>query len=297
MQKLRYFTKETLNNLWQYRARNIFSITIICLSFLIIGIFLSLSNNLQHIAEQMSRNMAVIFFLEQNISNADIKELEDQLQDSDLVERVTFISTRQAREKFMERYPDLSAIVESVEINPFPPSLEASLKQSSISDSRVNEFIRIMQNNPGITDVQFNQEWVERIQSFSRLVKAIGFFLGGILILASFFIISNVIKLNVLARKDEIDILRLTGGTNMFIRIPFLAEGIILGFAGGLLSLILLFFLILLFPIYLGTSLGVLNELINFRYLSLGQCFGIMFMGAVIGSLGSMSSLARFLKT
>lgn len=297
MQKIRYFSKETLNNLWQYRARNIFSVTIICLSFLIIGIFLSLSNNLQYIANQMSRNMAIVFFLDLNISSADIQDLEEQLNESGLIESVAFISTEQARAKFIERFPDLNAIVENIEINPFPPSLEAALKQSTVSDSRVIEFINIMKNNPGVTDVQFNQDWVERIQSFSRMVKAIGFFLGGILILASFFIISNVIKLNVIARKDEIDILRMTGGTNMFIRVPFLSEGVILGFSGGLLSLALLYILILLFPLYLGTSLGVLNELINFRYLSFAQCTGITLMGAFIGFLGSLSSLARFLKT
>jgi len=66
-----------------------------------------------------------------------------------------------------------------------------------------------MKSRPGVTDVQFNQDWVERMQGFSRLASAIGVFLGGILVLASFFIISNVIKLNVMARRNEIEILRL----------------------------------------------------------------------------------------
>ena len=86
------------------------------------------------------------------------------------------------------------------------------------------------------------------MQSLSRLASAIGFFLGGILILASFFIISNVIKLNVFSRKDEIEILRMSGATNTFIRIPFLLEGVVLGFLGGLLSLLLLLVLIRIFP-------------------------------------------------
>ena len=74
------------------------------------------------------------------------------------------------------------------------------------------------------------------MQSLSRLARAIGFFLGGILILASFFIISNVIRLNVFARKAEIEILRLVGATNTFIRLPFLIEGVALGILGSLLS-------------------------------------------------------------
>jgi len=92
------------------------------------------------------------------------------------------------------------------------------------------------------------------------------------------------------------EILRLVGATNTFIRIPFLIEGIILGILGGLLSLILLFLLIKIFPFYLGTSLGVLQELINFRYLSLAQTAMLISGGAIIGFLGSFSSLARFLK-
>jgi len=148
----------------------------------------------------------------------------------------------------------------------------------------------------GIEDVQFNKDWAEKIQSLSRLVKAVGFFFGGILILASFFIISNVIKLNVLARKGEIEILRLVGASNTYIRIPFLAEGVILGIFGGLLSLFLLFLLIKLFPIYLGASLGFLEELINFRYLSMSQSIILVAGGAVIGFLGSTTSIARFMK-
>jgi len=123
----------------------------------------------------------------------------------------------------------------------------------------------------------------------------VGFFLGGILVLASFFIISNIIKLNVLARKSEIEILRLTGATNFFIRTPFLIEGIILGFLGSLCSLLLLAFITKLFPLYLGASLGTLTELISFRYLSLSQCLSVITGGSVIGFSGSYSSLARFL--
>ena len=83
----------------------------------------------------------------------------------------------------------------------------------------------------------------------------------------------------------------------MFIRIPFLLEGIILGLLGGILALFLLFFVIKLFPVYLGSSLGVLNELINFRYLSFSQAFAIILAGSATGFLGSLTAVARFLKT
>jgi len=114
--------------------------------------------------------------------------------------------------------------------------------------------------------------------------------------LASFFIISNVIKLNVIARKNEIEILRLVGATNIFIRIPFLLEGIALGVMGSMISLAFLLLAIRLFPIYVG-SLGALQQLLNFRYLSLFQVLGLIAAGGVIGCLGSLSSVSKFLKT
>jgi cell division transport system permease protein len=125
---------------------------------------------------------------------------------------------------------------------------------------------------------------------------AVGLFLGGILVLASFFIISNVIKLNVLARKTEVEILRLVGASNTFIRVPFLLEGMAMGISGALASLALLFLLIKLFPLYLGSALGILSELINFRYLSPLQAVILVIGGTFIGLSGSLTSLSRFLK-
>lgn len=241
--------------------------------------------------------MVVVFFLEKDFSDKNRSFIEEELEKSSLVKRAFFISTQEALEKFQERFPELQEIIKNLDANPFPASFEATLDEKTLSSEKTSTFINRMKSLPGIDDVQFNKDWVERMQSLSRLAKAVGFFLGGILILASFFIISNVIKLNVFARKDEIDILRLVGATNTFIRVPFLFEGIILGILGGILSLILLFLLIKFLPIYLGSSLGVLNELINFRYPTLSQSVLLTASGAVTGFLGSLSSLARFLKT
>jgi cell division transport system permease protein len=262
-----------------------------------VGVFLALANNLEHVAEQISNNMAAVFFLDKNISEEHLKAIEEELERSPLVLETTFVSAEQAEVRFIEKFPELQGIIENIEINPFPPSIEATFKEKTISFREASGLITRVEDMPGVDDIQFNQEWVDRVNSFSKLAKAVGFFLGGILVLASFFIISNVIKLNVFARKDEIEILRLVGATNTFIRVPFLLEGISLGVFGGLISLFLLLLLINSIPIYLGSRLGVLNELLNFRYLSLSQSITIVAEGGIIGFLGSITSLTRFLKT
>jgi cell division transport system permease protein len=240
--------------------------------------------------------MAAVFFLENNISEDQLNVIDDELKKSPLVLRTQFVTSGQAVEKFQNRFPELKGIIENLKSNPFPPSIEATFKEKSVSVRETSGLISRIGNLPGVEDVQFNQNWVERMHSFSRLSRAVGFFLGGILVLASFFIISNVIRLNVFARKDEIEILRLVGATNMFIRIPFLLEGISLGIIGGFTSILLLALLINSFPIYLGASLGVLNDLIAFRFLTFPQSMSLIIAGAIIGFLGSLSSLSRFLK-
>jgi cell division transport system permease protein len=271
-------------------------VTIICLSFLTLGIFLSLSNNLQHTARELSKNLAAVFFLEKNLPESERSTIKDALQNDPLITDVQFVSTTEALDKFQGKFPELEGIIQNLDKNPFPSSFEVTFREDKLTPTDISRLIERMRQTKGISDVQFNQEWAERMHSLSRLARAVGFFLGGILVLASFFIISNIIKLNVFSRQDEIEILRLSGATNTFIRIPFLLEGMVLGVLGGLSSLLLLFILIELFPLYIGSSLGVLDELIRFRYLSWTQCVLLIVSCAGIGFFGSLSSLSRFLK-
>lgn len=244
----------------------------------------------------MSESMVVVFFLSPDVTAKDLSQIEERIKASPSVVRVNYVGRQQAWERFQKNFPELQEILKNVGTNPFPPSFEATLLKDSFRSDDILGFIQEIKNVTGVEDVQFNRDWVRKMQSLSRLARAIGFFLGGILILASFFIISNVIRLNVFARKAEIEILRLVGATNTFIRLPFLIEGITLGILGSLLSLGLLFLLIELFPLYLGHSLGALQEIVGFRYLSLSQSLSLIVGGVLMGVLGSMSSLSRFLK-
>ncbi len=240
--------------------------------------------------------MAVIVYLERNTDGEHAQKIEEQLKESPLFSRIQYVSSEEALERFGEKFPELQNIILNLNMNPFPPSFEMAIEDRNVSSDAIQTFIQNLRESEGVEDVQFSREWVEKVQSVSRLIKAIGFFLGGILVLASFFIISNVIKLNVFARKDEIEILRLVGATNAFIRVPFLAEGVVLGILGGIVSLLFLLILINIFPVYLGSSLGALQDLISFRYLSVTQCLLLIAGGAIIGCLGSFSSMARFLR-
>jgi cell division transport system permease protein len=293
---VRYFLKETANNLWQYKTRHLLSLTIICLSFLIPGVFLALSNNLGQKARELSGDLNVVFYLQKDAPDSAREAVEIRLRGRPEAGEVRSIGAEEAREQFLRRYPDLADIVRNLKDNPFPPSVEMTLREPDIPTEQILRIIDEVKSDPAVEDARFNRDWADRIRSLSRLARAAGYFLGGILVLASFLIISNVIKLNVLARQAEIEILRLVGGTNAFIRTPFLLEGTAMGIAGSLISLLLVFLVVRLFPVYLGSSLGALQELIGFRYLTFFQASALVAGGALVGFMGSLSSLARFLR-
>ncbi len=295
-EKLKFFLSVTGNNLWQFRTRNIFSVTIICLSFLTVGIFTSLANNLRATARDLARNMTIAFYLDKSLTATAVDAVRREIGLPPFIESVRMVTPDEALERFRAGFPELADIVAGLQTNPFPTSIELRVNARASASREVVAFVEAMKARPGITDVLFNQDWVEKMQGFSRLAGAIGAFLGGILILTSFFIISNVVKLNVFARKNEIEILRFVGGTNLFIRIPFWLEGITLGLLGSVLSLGLLFVVINLFPIYLGSSLGALQELLRFRYPDLTQAVALLGGGAATGFVGSATSVSKFLK-
>jgi len=120
---------------------------------------------------------------------------------------------------------------------------------------------------------------------------------GVVILLATVFIISNTIKLTVYARKDEIEIIRLVGGTNLFIKSPFFIEGIIQGFSGGLIALIILFICYRSFINWISQASHTLFQSIPISFLPSHYLIIIIGGGMVTGFLGSFFSLDRYLKT
>ena len=294
--QLKYLLRAAGHNLWNFRGRNLISVLIISFSFLVIGVFLALSNNLTYLGQQLSNNLAISFFLKEDLPAKEVEEIKKTIMDSTLVDSVIYVSQEEALNRFTTNFPELKEIVANLDSNPFPPSFEARLKDKSISPAAITAFIDHIKRQPGIIDVQFNQEWMQKMESLSRIVKAVGFFLGAILILASFFIISNVVRLNVFARKNEIEIQRLVGATNTFIRVPFLVEGFVLGLAGSLVSILILFLLIKTFPLYIGQALGAAEQLLALGPLTLEQMFWLIVGGSLTGTLGSVTSVSKFLR-
>jgi cell division transport system permease protein len=294
--QLRQAAGEAVRNIWLFKTRHLVSVGVTVLAFLTVGLFLSLANNLRLQAADYARDAAVVFYLRPGLPPGDQERLAQQVRSASLVAEAKLVAADEAREKFLAQFPSLGVVVQSLGRNPFPASVEAILRNPAAPAEAVRSFIADIRQNPGVEDAFFNRESADRIRSLGRLAEAIGLGFGGLLILASIVIISGVIKLNVIARRDEIDILRLVGATNAYIRGPYFLEGLILGAFGSIVALVLVVVAGRLFPAAAGGTLGPITDLVGFQPLTALQTLGLIIAGGSAGLLGSVSSLARLLK-
>ena len=165
------------------------------------------------------------------------------------------------------------------------------LKSGHRSPAEVERLVHAFEKAPGVQEVQYDLLWIERLATGARLVRGVGAFLGGVLVLAGIFTISNVIRLTVYAREDELDIMRLVGATQAYVKGPFVTEGMIQGGLGGLLSVGLLWLAVR----WLTQGLAAGSDLLGRAPIGLPSGLPAMLVlgGMVVGVVGSLVSLRR----
>jgi len=277
---------DAFGHLRRAKTRHAVSLAVLILSFLMAGLFLSLSNNLRGRARVLSKDIAVVVYLKSAATADEQRMIEDRTRRSPLIASVRTVGPAEANARFLKEFPDLKDVLDNLGRNPLPASIEAILRDPAAPEAPIARLIEEIRMLPGVEDIQFNRRWSDRIRALGRLSDAVGFLVGGLLILISIAVVSGAIRLNILGRREEIDILHLVGATNGYIRGPFLLEGLILGAAGGAAAAGLVFVAARLFPLYLGHSLGALQDLIGFEPLSFLQVAGLIAGGGIAGLLG-----------
>lgn len=289
--------KDALGHLRRAKTRHAVSFAVLVLSFLMAGLFLSLSNNLRARARALSKDVAVVVYFSPSASAEEQRLVSDRVRRSPLVASTRSVTPEDARNAFLKEFTDLKDVVANLGRNPLPASVEATLRDPAAPEASVAGLMNELRGVPGVEDIQFNRHWSDRIRALGRLSDAIGFLFGGLLILISITVVSGAIRLNILNRRPEIDILHLVGASDSYVRGPFLVEGLLLGAAGGGAAAGLVSLSARLFTIYLGTSLGAFQDLLGFEPLSILQAIGLIAGGGLAGFLGSMAALGRVFRS
>jgi len=288
-----YFTRVALNN----TAKNIFvslvSIGTLSLSLLILSAFILLYTNVQNIIKSSTQDLSISVYLDDNISQADLTKLKKSLSELPQTAGINHISKSQALADLKSRFGAHGALLDGLDENPLPASLELKLKPEYRSQNLVRALIKRLENFDGVIDMGYAWEWADKLSGLLNFIKLCGLVIGGLLFLATIFIVSNTIKLTVYSRREEIYTMRLIGSTEGFIKAPFFIEGLLQGLAGGLLALIALFLIFNLLVSQIKFPLGL--TVINLTFLSPTAALTLVGSGIFLGLLGSFVSLRRFM--
>ena len=295
LRALGYSIEEAVVELWRNRLVNLISIATIAVSLFILGVFLSISANLNELMEGWASRVQLTLYLEPEATGEEEETLRDLLAKSPEVESFDYVSKETAVSRFRSYFPELEALPDLLETNPLPASFEVSVAVAYRAPEQVRAFARRLDAVSGVSEVDYDLLWIERLSSIIELTQVLGLAVGAALVLASVFTIFNVIKLTVYGRQDEIGIMRLVGATHAYIRGPFLVEGILQGGLGGLLALAFL---------YLSHEFLLREALRSFQLLPAADWLHfvppstwpfIVAGGMLVGLLGSLLSVRKFL--
>lgn len=294
----RFFFSEALRSIRANAAVSIAATVTVLIAVFILGAFIPSFLYVQSTVDSQKERVDINVFISDQATVPQVEGLRSQLtalQERGDVEEFVYVSKEEALVKLRDRLNDPS-ILEELPGNPLPASFE--VKPSDPADSEA--IIAQLQDSPAIDTelgISYGKETADRLLSVARFIQWAGLGLISILLVASVLLIGNTIRLSVFARRKEVEVMKLVGATNWFIRWPFVIEGIICGLVGAALSVGLLW----------AVKVGVVDAWIQDADSALTRdqattigfpVLGLILIasGALVGALGSGITLRRFLK-
>lgn len=291
LNKTIYCISTALKNFKQNLLYNLITATTIAITFIIFVSFLLIVLNLSVFKKNWVDRLQIIFYFSETATSKNIEEAKAFIAGLEEVETATFVSSAEALRILRSSLKGQDGILEGLTKNPLPPSLDIKLKREHLTVEGVEQFIQKIETNEYCDDIEYGQKWLDRFITLFDILKIIGFSFGGLLFLFTLFIISNTIKLMIYGRCDEIEIMRLVGATNRFIKLPFCIEGIMQGVLGSALSLLFIYLTVNLLMNTLIASLQFYLGSGNFIFLDVTITAYVLLLGAVLGLAGSLLSL------
>jgi cell division transport system permease protein len=293
MSRLSYFARETLISLRRNLLMTIAGIITVLISLVLFGGILLLSSAVDHGTEKWKHGVELEIFMKVNASRSDVDAMKSQLDaDKALVKSYRYLDHNAAYAEFKRLFHDQPALIESTT----PDVLPESFRVAPVT-ARLTQQVEIDYNKrPGVDKIVTAQQQIKNLLNATRWIRLIFFVISLALLLSSLFLIVNTIRLATFARRREIEVMRLVGASNWFVRVPFMAEGLVQGAIGAGLA----FGFIWVLKVVISNVLNSQQTLFSTFRVTDSDAIGIgiliVIIGAVIGTLGSAIGLRRFLE-
>ena len=286
--------RQVARNLRQTWPSQFMTLLTVSLSVLIFAFFYLVYMNMLGVGDKLGDDLRLIVYLEEEPGPEMQEQLRRKILAFDEVEQIRFISKAEAYQRFADQLGDDRDVLDDMPRDFLPASIEVVPLKNLRSLSQVKLFSDYLTRLPGTLKVQYGQDWIERFYYFTRLLSIVVLLSGGLLIMTTVFMVSYTIRLTILGRQAELELLRLVGATNNYIRTPFLIEGVLQGILGstvGIISLYTLFHWIKL----RFSGPGILT-IFEFSFFQGPTVVTIIFISVLLCTVGSYLSMQKFLR-
>ncbi|HEY7632605.1 MAG TPA: permease-like cell division protein FtsX [Thermoleophilaceae bacterium] len=296
-----FFLKEAFRALSRNAAPSLAAMLTVLLTALVLGVFIPIVQATTGTANKVRSRVVVNVYLADNATQPQLTALRNRLNTTPNVKSVQYISKQQALNELESKRKGSKEAIELLGSNPLPATYRVVPKDPGQVQGIVDSLVKVDPNSgkktftmAGIGDVRNREQDTNKILSATSLVKTLTASLAALLILASIALIANTIRLSVFARRREVEVMKLVGATDWFIRWPFMIEGVIVGFMGGVLAVLLLWIIkdTLVDPLSDKFALIAAPNTIQFPAL-----IAVLMISCVaVSALGSGLTLRRFLR-
>jgi cell division transport system permease protein len=295
-----YGIKQGIKNIFRNRLFSLASIGTITACLFIFGVFYCMVMNFQFIFAEVETTVGVTVFFDQGVDEAQIMEIKSQIETRDEVNEVNYTSPEEAWEDYKNKaFPDgdQDILTNLDEDNPLADS--ASLEVYLNDTEMQSELVAYIESIEGVRSVNASESVAESFASFGRLLSYVSLAIIIILVCVAVFLISNTVTIGITVRHEEIAIMKYLGATDLFVRGPFLVEGMVIGLIGSLIPVVVLRILYEKVVDFVTTEFSILNSILTF--MPADDIFRILLpvsliIGLGIGFIGSYLTLLKHVR-
>ena len=285
--------RDAFKSVFRNFSLSIASIICATITLLVVSISLILAGNVENATRELENELSIVVYLQSDATDEDVNYVKSNILKIKNVDTVTYKSKEEWKLELSEYSSDISAVFDSYEENPLLDSFSVKVKD-------INEIEKIttkIRNLDKVESANYGEEAVDNIINIFNVIEKATVVVVIALIFVTAFLITNTIKLTIYSRKNEIEIMRLVGASNISIKLPFVFEGLILGILGSIIPIILTVYgYIIAYNELDGHILTDLIKLIEPYSLVFSVSIFVMVLGAVIGMLGSLNAVRKYLK-
>jgi cell division transport system permease protein len=294
--RLRLLFSESIRSLGANLSTTIAATMTVLIGMFLLGLFIALGSWAQAFGDKQKEKLLVkVYFCTESTCKAEAKPgqinaVRVKLNSDPLVKNVTFVSKAEALERMRKLQPE---IVENLPGNPLPDAFEVSAHDGA-NVKQISEHLRTPALPAGVEKINDGEEVSDRVVTVARVLSSAFLVATIVLLISSALLIANTIRLSIFSRRREIEVMKLVGATNWFVRGPFMLEGLITGVAGSLAAILLLLIgkAVVLERITDRFDAGAGVQAWSFSTISLI----VILVGLTVGAVGSGITLRRFLQ-